>query len=137
MSQNYKFKSLSIADGNSETDQPNTDPNALVVYEAGETKTVDFIKKDGTKQNFPYSHYMTAWYQKDEKANEWYIKIFFATHTITIQGFSLDTLYNHLKQFTLKTLQAHDLRYTDDVPEGEPFVSSITIEWRGKENSSN
>ena len=135
MSQNYKFKSLSIADKDEQSDGSN-DPNALMVYEIGETKTVDFIKKDGTKQNFPYSHYMTAWYEKQEKDNNWFIKVFFATHMVTIHGSCLDTIYNQLKQYTLKTLQAHDLRYLDDVPEGSPFVSSIIIEWKGMEENN-
>lgn len=132
MSQKYKFKSLSIVDKDQQSDGSN-DPNALMVYETGETKTIDFIKKDGTKQNFPYSHYMSAWYEKEQDKNEWYIKVFFATHMVTINGVCLEVIYEQLKQFSLKSLQAHDLRYVDDVPEGSPFVLSIIIEWKGEE----
>lgn len=129
MSQNYEFRSLEYVDEDNQQDHS----DAITVFETGETKTIDFVKKDGTRQSFPYSHFMTAWYEKQKDQNQWAIKIFFATHLVTISGFSLEKIYEQLRQFRLKLLTAHDIRYADDIEEGEPFVSGILIEWRNKE----
>ena len=138
MNQNYNFKSLQI--GNDETPKTNTDD--FNVFEIGETKTIDFIKADNTRQNFPYSHYLTAWIEI--KDNKRIIKIIFATHQVTIEGFCLDSIYDALRQFKLKTLRANDERYAqglnsdnDDAKnqssQNKPFISAITIDWKGKE----
>jgi len=133
MSQKYKFKSLQIAEGIGKKEQK--DPDTLTVFEIEDTRTVDFIKKDSTRQNFPYTHYLTAWYGKDEnaKSNERIIKIFFATHLVTIKGHCLEELYNHLCNQKLKSVNANDIRYLEMYPENMPFVSTILIEWKGKE----
>ena len=141
MSQNYNFKSLDI--GNDETSKLNSD--SIHVFETGETKTIDFIKLDNTRQNFPYTHYLTSWIEvKDGKR---ILKIIFATHTVAIEGFCLDPIYVALKQFQVKTVKANDERYaqgldgrddksdnpTEQTQNNRPFISSITIEWKGKE----
>ena len=129
MSQNYEFRSLEYVDEDNQDNQS----EALTVFETGDTKTIDFVKKDGTRQSFPYGHYMTAWYEKKKDTNEWAIKIFFATHLVTISGFGLEKIYDELRQFHLKSLIAHDIRYADDIEDSEPFVSGILIEWKNKE----
>ena len=136
MSQTYKFKSLEIAKNGQEKKSTKKDPNAITVFETGETRTIDFILKDGTRQNFAYIHYLTAWLGKDEAAEktERYIKIFFATHLITIKGYCLDEIYNHLLDFSLKTIKANDERYLDMVEENKPFVMDIKVTWKNKEN---
>ena len=100
MSQNYEFRSLEYVDEDNQDNQS----EALTVFETGDTKTIDFVKKDGTRQSFPYGHYMTAWYEKKKDTNEWAIKIFFATHLVTISGFSLEKIYDELRQFSFKII---------------------------------
>ena len=131
MSQNYKFKSLQIAKHGQETQSAKKDPNALTVFEMGETKTVDFELKDGTRQNFSYSHYMTTWMGKEDEAKE--IKIFFATHLVTIKGYWLDVIYDAITAFSLKYLKANDIRYLKTVEEDQPFVTEIKVNWKREE----
>ena len=128
MNQNYNFKSLQYSEDDKEQ---KTNPDEIKVFEKAETKTIDFIQKDGTRQSFPYAHFMTAWMGRDN--DERFIKIFFATHLVTIKGYCLDQIYNHLVQFELKKVIENDERYLKDVKDNEVFVVSLTIEWKGKE----
>jgi len=135
MSQNYKFKSLEITKNGQEKKETKAgDPNALTVFETGETRTVDFISLDGTRQNFTYVHYLTGWLGKD--GEDRVIKIFFATHLVTIKGYCLDEIYNHLATLSLKMVKANDERYLKTIEEGKPFVTDIKITWK-KEDSTN
>lgn len=131
MSQNYKFLSDPLSQNSVEDNDQQTDPNEIIVFKTGEARTIDFILKDGTRQNFPYSHYLCAWLTKEKEDR--IIKVFFATHLVTIYGYCLDEIYDQLIQFKIISIKANDLRYLDDVEEGKSFVSGITIEWKSKE----
>ena len=129
MSQNYKFKSLQIdKSGQNKEDKAEKAPNSVTVFETGETRTIDFVLTDGTRQNFAYSHYLTSWLGKD--GNDRVIKIFFATHLVTVKGYCLDELYDGLTGFSVKSIQAHDERYADMVEEDKTFVTDIKIAWK-------
>lgn len=130
MSQNYKFKSLQFSEEKKEKEKTG---EKLTVFEVGETKTIDFILLDGTRQNFAYAHYMTAWLGKEDKDR--IIKIFFATHLITIKGFCLDELYDELTKLSVITIKAHDERYADIIEEDKSFVTDIKIVWKREEKS--
>jgi hypothetical protein len=130
MSQNYNFKSLQYSEDNKEQ---KTNPDKITVFETGETKTIDFIQKDGTRQSFPYAHYMTAWMGTED--DERFIKIFFATHLVTIKGYCLDQLYDHLTQFKLTRVIENDERYLKDLGDDEVFISTIEVEWKGGKDS--
>ncbi|GAB1856128.1 hypothetical protein MHTCC0001_09630 [Flavobacteriaceae bacterium MHTCC 0001] len=140
MSQTYKFKSLEIAQkGQEKPKETKADnPNTLTVFETGETRTIDFIQKDGTRQNFAYSHYITAWLGQDKESekSERYIKIFFATHLITVYGYCLDILYNTLISFSVKSIKVYDIRYLDMVDDNQAFVTGIKVNWRKEENNT-
>ena len=131
MNQNYKFKSLSIVQSNEQQQTAENNPNTLTVFETGDTKTIDFVFLDGTRQNFHYSHYITAWMGKEK--DETFIKIFFATHLVTIKGYCLDIIYDELIQLRLKSIKANYERYSDSKEEEESFVTEIMIGWK-KEN---
>ena len=136
MSQNYKFKSLQIADAeNNKGKKSEKDSNALTVFEIGETRTIDFELLDGTRQNFAYAHYLTAWLGKEKvgQKTERVIKIFFATHLVTIHGYCLDKIYNTVTTQTLKYLRANDERYLEMIDDTQPFVRHIEVKWRGEE----
>lgn len=135
MSQNYKFLSDQFTETDHENENQQVSPNEIEVFKTGNTKTIDFVLKDGTRQNFPYSHYLTAWLTKEEENRV--IKVFFATHLVTIHGYCLDEIYNQLIQFKIALIKPNDLRYLDDVEEGKPFVSNITIEWKNTESKDN
>lgn len=130
MSQKYKFKSLQIAEGKKDSKEKK-DPNRLTVFEVGETKTIDFELLDGTRQNFTYSHYLTAWLGKEK--TERVIKIFFATHLVTIKGFCLDMIYDELVNLALKYVKANDERYASMIEENQAFVTDIEVKWRGED----
>ncbi len=133
MSQKYKFKSLQIAQTEEKKEEIKPeDLSHLTVFETGNPRTIDFIKKDGTRQSFPYGHYHTAWFgvDTDSENNERVIKIFFATHLVTIKGYCLDELYNHLCTQKLKFVRANDERYLNMYPDDKPFVLTILIEWK-------
>lgn len=128
MNQNYKFKTLTIAKQGQEMKTIKKDPNTLTVFEVGETKTIDFEQGDGTRQNFSYAHYITAWMGKEEEAKV--IKVFFATHLVTIKGYCLEHIYDALTGLSLKYLKANDMRYLKTVEDGELFVTDIEIKWK-------
>lgn len=130
MNQTYKFKSLEIAKNGTEKEETTKDPNKLNIFEIGETKTIDFELLDGTRQNFPYGHYLTSWIGKD--GDERVMKIFFATHLVTIKGFCLDSIYDALCSFKLKSIKANDERYLKTIDEGKTFVIDIKITWKGE-----
>ncbi|WP_188604955.1 hypothetical protein [Aquaticitalea lipolytica] len=98
------------------------------VYEVGDTKTIDFILLDGTRQNFPYSHYLTSWLGVENE--ERVIKIFFATHMVTVKGFCLELLYDYLIKFSLKTLRVTDKRYLQKKDEANPLIKNVIIVWK-------
>ncbi|MEO1033392.1 MAG: hypothetical protein AAFX55_18535 [Bacteroidota bacterium] len=128
MNQNYKFKSLQIVKSQNNKDQKDEDFEKLTVFETGETKTIDFILLGGTRQNFPYSHYLTSWLGKESE--ERVIKIFFATHLVTIYGVCLDKIYNHLLIMSLKSVRAKNKRYLKTIEDGQLFVTDIKITWK-------
>ena len=125
MSQNYKFKSLQIHKNSRQVDK---EPDQSKVFEIGDTKTIDFELLDGTRQNFSYAHYMTSWIGKD--GDERVIKIFFATHLITIKGYCLDPIYDALSSLKLKKVKASDERYLKTTEDGKVFVTDIEVKWK-------
>lgn len=129
MSQNYKFKSLQFSEKEKEQSE---ESEKLVVFETGETRTIDLVLLDGTRQGFLYSHMLTVWLGKegDAEKNERVIKIFFSTHLVTIKGYCLDGLYNELIKLSVKYIKAHDERYLDMVEENETFVTDIKVAWK-------
>lgn len=131
MSQKYNFISLQIAKGDQAQEKTTKDPNTITVFETGETKTIDFELLDGTRQNFHYSHYITSWMGKEN--GERIIKIFFATHLITLKGYCLDAIYEALRQFKVKSIKANNSRYQDSLPDEHTFVTDIIIKWKSDE----
>ncbi|MDH7911352.1 hypothetical protein [Winogradskyella sp. SYSU M77433] len=131
MSQTYKFKSLEIAKNGKEKKETTKDPNKLNVYEVGETKTIDFELLDGTRQNFSYAHYITSWIGKD--GDERVIKIFFATHLVTIKGYCLDPVYEAVASLKLKKLKANNVRYIKSIEEGKTYIIMIEIRWKNNQ----
>lgn len=130
MSQNYKFKSLEIAKESQKKEIDETKDEDFKVYEIGESKTIDFVLLDGTRQNFPYSHYLTSWLGMENE--ERVIKIFFATHMVTVKGFCLDDIYDHITQLSLKSIKANDNRYEQlKNLNSKAFVIDININWKG------
>lgn len=134
MSQTYKFKSLEIAKNRKEKAKTEKNPNSLTVFEIGDTKTIDFELLDGTRQNFTYAHYLSSWLGKD--GEDRIIKIFFATHLITIKGYCLNEIYDALASFNLKHLKANDERYLKTLEEGKSFITDIEIVWKKEQDVS-
>ena len=134
MSQKYKFRSLQIVENSKKNKVKKESPQTLTVFQVGETKTLDFELLDGTRQNFAYSHYLTSWIGKD--GSERVIKIFFATHLVTIKGYCLDEVYKYLSKLSLKSIKANDRRYLSATDESKAFVTSIEIKWRGENDKS-
>ena len=130
MSQTYKFKSLVIAN-NGQDDETKDQTEKLTVFSLSESKTIDLKLKDGTRQCFHYSHFITSWLGKDDELQ--IIKMFFSTHLVTIKGYCLEELYNHLIEHKVKNITEHDERYISMVDEGKVFVTEIDIEWKNKE----
>ncbi len=111
---------------------PTGNYNEWLIYETGDLKTVDFQMLDGTRQHFNYSHYIKAWIGQDEE-NTPFIRVFFSTDTVTINGFCLDQLYNALRNLNVTAVRANSERYakTMTINENDTFVTDITIEKHG------
>ncbi|GAB5476333.1 MAG: hypothetical protein Mars2KO_44320 [Maribacter sp.] len=129
MSQTYKFKSLAIAN-NGKEENAYEEAEKLNVFTLGESKTIDFKLKDGSRQCFHYSHLITSWFGKEEEVQV--LKIFFSTHLLSIKGYCLEELYDHLLQHKIKNITEHDERYTSITDEGKVFVIEIDIAWKKK-----
>lgn len=129
MSQTYKFKSLAISNNGKENDA-HEQTEKLNVLTLGESKTIDFKLKDGSRQCFHYSHFITSWLGKEEEVQV--LKIFFSTHLVTIKGYCLEKLYGHLIEHKVKSITEHDERYGSMVDEGKVFVNNIEISWKNK-----
>jgi hypothetical protein len=106
----------------------NTDENEC--YTTGETNTINFIKADGQQQMFPYSQLITAWTEDTDEEN--IIKIFFATHLVTIKGHNLKVIYEILTNQNVISMVAIDKRYFNISNEEKVFINEITIEWKRK-----
>lgn len=132
MNKSYKFKSLQFQQEGDAAEQGTTKiDEQLVVFTTGETQTINFIQKDGTQQNFPYSHYLTSWLGRENQ--EIVLKIFFATHLVTIHGVRLDELYRHLIQYKVKSITEHNARYIEGMSEDLTFVTGLEITWKNVE----
>ena len=129
MSQKYKFKSSQFVDDTTATETQT--PEELTTFEIGDARTIDFVLKDGIRQNFSYSHYLTAWLGKEK--GERVVKIVFATHKVTIHGIRLDDLYDGIITFSVNTVKAQDERYKDISEEGKTYVTDIDIVWKSDE----
>jgi hypothetical protein len=152
MSKPYKFKTLSIV--NQGNDQKQGKDDELTVFTTGAGKTIDLLFKDGTRQCFNYSHLVTISYENEKQEdksksdqltldgqgdnssvdfttntqNNRIIKLTFSTHTVTIKGYCLEPLYNHLINHNIKSITEHDKRYLSMVEDGGAFVKEIKIE---------
>ena len=131
MSQTYKFKSLAISNNGKEKETYD-ETDKLNVFTLSESKTIDFKLKDGARQCFHYSHFITSWLGKDDELQ--IIKIFFSTHLVTIKGYCLEELYDHLIEHKVKNITEHDERYASMVDEGKVFVIEIDIAWKKSES---
>jgi hypothetical protein len=130
MNRNYRFKSLEISQKNSKDEKAHNgvEQSDQGVFEIGETRSINFILDNGSQQNFPYTHYLTGWYGMDN--DEWVIKLFFATHIVTIRGYCLEELYENIRLLKVKKVIAYDERYLDMVGESDPFVTDIVVKWK-------
>lgn len=126
MNRNYNFKSLSIVENNLEEKTTNSDE--LNVFTLGESKCLDLKLKDGSRQSFHYSHFITSWLGKEDDLQV--IKIFFSTHLVTIKGYCLEELYNYLIDHKVKNISEHDERYISPMDEDKVFVSEIETKWK-------
>lgn len=126
MSQTYKFKSLQIS--KNEEEQEASKEEQLTVFTLGESKTIDFNLKDGTRQNFNYSHFITSWLGNEDNLNV--IKIFFSTHLVTIKGYCLEELHEQLIEKRVKSIIENDIRYQSMVDKGKCFVIELNIFWK-------
>ncbi|WP_136468931.1 hypothetical protein [Flagellimonas onchidii] len=127
MSQTYKFKSLSITNNDKIKDNYQEDEN-LSVFALGESKTIDFRLKGGSRQCFHYTHFISAWMGKEDELQ--FIKIFFSTHLVTIKGYCLEELYDCLIEHKVKNITEYDERYASMVEESKVFVIEIEISWK-------
>ncbi len=100
-------------------------------YSTGETNTINFIKADGSQQVFPYSQLITVWTEHTEEENV--IKVFFATHLVTIKGLNLNVIYEALTSQNLLSMMAQDERYLKARDQKKAFVKGIEIKWKNKE----
>ncbi|MEM6813267.1 MAG: hypothetical protein AAF600_02620 [Bacteroidota bacterium] len=128
MNQNYKFKTLTIANHGKIRESQEEEIEKLNVFTRGDSKTIDFKLRRGLRQCFHYSHFITGWLGKEDERQV--IKMFFSTHLVTIGGYCLEELYDHLIEHKVKDITENDERYASMVDEGKVFVTKIDIAWK-------
>ena len=90
---------------------------------------LDLMTVDGARHAFPYAHLLRIHYEPASG-----IELFFATHTVTIRGRSLDALYEELIAHAVPRVIAAGERY--DLGERgngdtQPFVHTINVQKPG------
>jgi len=130
MKNKYQFKTQEIEARLGHNSYP-----TFIVYEtAKQMKTIDFQLADGTRHLFHYSYFFTAWTENID--HERILKLFYNTHLVDIAGVCLEPLYEALLRHELKMVRENDKRYAAQHPDDEPFVTKITIRWKGAHNTT-
>lgn len=105
--------------------QSDADNNGIAKFDKDYTgvKNVCFVLLDG-KHIFLNYNYLVAgeYFPEDNK-----IVLQFTTHAITLQGHSLETLYQDLMQHMPKIIIATNDRYSGILQGNSPIVTIITI----------
>ncbi len=87
---------------------------------------LDLRFKTGDRWAFPYA-YKTAIHFNLSGV----ITIYYSTHIVTINGRNLATLHAGLVGHTVAEIQEQESEFAD-VPEGEPFVTAVTVQPIGR-----
>ena len=94
-----KAASHGVGDGIEGATTPVSDPPARPYM-------LDFVTLDGTRHAFPYAHLLRVKYAAGSG-----IKLWFATHTVTIRGRCLDALFDALAAHTAARVTALSERH--------------------------
>lgn len=100
-----------------------------LVFETGETKTVDFQMLDGNRQHFNYQYYIKTWTENEDGTP--CIKVFFSMDIVTIKGYRLNKLYEAFREMSVIAVRANDERFLmalSDDDDNDPFVTEIKID---------
>lgn len=89
--------------------------------EPGHVLLLDVRLSSGDRYAFPYSYMI---WSKYERAVGLYIR--FSSHTVLIKGRTLLPIHHGLIQHRVEFIQEEHAGH-DVGPEGEPFISSITV----------
>ena len=103
------------------------------VFEKGKAPSIDFQLKDGRSVFLRYAHILHGELMKEGEIEK--IKLLFSTHTVAIEGYCLQEIYNHVKQDGLVSIRENDARFIPSHDESEPFITKIDVKWRKEEAS--
>lgn len=91
--------------------------------EDGFSKNVCFIKEDGSRIFFSYSHLLTGEYLPLTPC----ISLTFSTHTVLLKGINLPVLFSQFMQHRVKQVVQTDARYNQLADEKQVTVNEILV----------
>lgn len=118
-----KFKFDQLGDNkNQEGDSARSEDIERYESEA-QTRALTLIDTSGNHYFLNYSYLVSGEY----KPNESVITLFFTSHTVTIKGTNLESLFEELLSNAIKKIACTDKRYASTKAEGEVFVSEMSV----------
>ena len=103
------------------------------VFEEGTSPTIDFQFLDGRCEFLRTAHILHGEIAKADTGKAEILKLLFSTHTVIIEGYCLQEIYNLIKSDKLVRVKENDKRYINMVEDNEPFVTRLEVIWRKDE----
>lgn len=89
--------------------------------QAEQVLELDVQLRGGDRYGFPYAYKTAMAFRRSGE-----LVLYFTTHTVTIRGRNLSSLYHGLLQHRIQTILEHPSDF-DDLPEKDTVVRSIVV----------
>ncbi|QMW01693.1 hypothetical protein [Spirosoma foliorum] len=127
MNQGFKLRFDQMRDSNPTDPEAGLKPVDQEFYQtSGHTRNLCFIWPDGRRMFLNYAYLLAGEFEPDSDKNS--IKLSFSSHTVLLQGFSLDALFMALLDHLPRLIVAIDPRYVLKDDAKEAVVIEITVE---------
>ncbi|MGX5858303.1 hypothetical protein ACWKW6_31895 [Dyadobacter jiangsuensis] len=93
---------------------------------AGFARSVCFIWPSGRKVMLNYAYFMGAMFEAGEEKN--FVRLDFSTSTVTLSGFSLETLFFQFMEQVPRLIEVVDVRYAPIADPKSGIITEIVIE---------
>ncbi len=125
MSDENKLK-LKYDEASKNKEDINSDNDSSITMHSptAHVRNICFIQKDGKRLFLSYAYLISVEFLPEENT----IILTFTTHTATLKGYLLETLYEALENHGPKRVREQDERYLATNQVSQPVVAEISIE---------
>lgn len=95
-------------------------------FNSGHTRNVCLVWPDGRRAFLNYAYLVVGEFEPNDEKNV--IKLGFSSHNVTLQGYSLETLFMALLDHLPRIITAIDPRYVLDEDKQKSVVIEISLE---------